>query len=219
MNVKQKDMAIKLMSDIQKSGNAKKKLVIGMSGASGAILGIELLKYLKNCEEWETHLVITKGAEETIIQETGLLPAEVARLADKVYSSDRIGENIGSGTFKTEGMVIVPCSMKTAAGIVCGYSDNLLLRAADVTMKEGRKLVLVARECPLSTIHLRNLLHLSEMGVIILPPMLSFYNKPCSVDDMVKHITAKILDKFDIEMEGFKRWGESPIQDTGSSET
>jgi len=212
-------MAIKLMSDIQKSGNAKKKLVIGMSGASGAILGIELLKYLKNCEEWETHLVITKGAEETIIQETGLLPAEVARLADKVYSSDRIGENIGSGTFKTEGMVIVPCSMKTAAGIVCGYSDNLLLRAADVTMKEGRKLVLVARECPLSTIHLRNLLHLSEMGAIILPPMLSFYNKPCSVDDMVRHITAKILDKFDIEMEGFKRWGESPIQDTGSSET
>lgn len=212
-------MVIKLMSDIQKSGNAKKKLVIGMSGASGAILGIELLKYLKNCEEWETHLVITKGAEETIIQETGLLPAEVARLADKVYSSDRIGENIGSGTFKTEGMVIVPCSMKTAAGIVCGYSDNLLLRAADVTMKEGRKLVLVARECPLSTIHLRNLLHLSEMGAIILPPMLSFYNKPCSVDDMVKHITAKILDKFDIEMEGFKRWGESPIQDTGSSET
>jgi 4-hydroxy-3-polyprenylbenzoate decarboxylase len=188
---------------------SKKRLVIGMSGASGAILGIEILKILREYPEWETHLVISKGAEQTIIQETKYKPIEVIDLADKVYSVKDIGASIASGTFKTEGMVIIPCSMKTVAGIACGYSDNLLLRAADVTIKEKRKLVIAARECPLSTIHLRNMLSLSELGAIIIPPMMSYYNKPTSIEDLNLHIIGKILDKFNIEVSGFNRWGEA----------
>lgn len=196
------------MKDIAKINN-KKRLVIGMSGASGAILGIEMLKILKENSQWETHLVISRGAEETIIQETEYEPMEVMNLADKVYSVKDIGASIASGTFKAEGMIIVPCSMKTVAGIACGYSDNLLLRAADVTIKERRKLVIVARESPLSTIHLRNMLSLSELGAIIVPPMISYYNKPASLEDLNRHVIGKILDKFDIEVNGFNRWGES----------
>ncbi|WP_286910046.1 UbiX family flavin prenyltransferase [Clostridium sp. UBA1652] len=188
--------------------NRKKRLVVGMSGASGAILGIELLKILKENPEWESHLVISRGAEETILQETTYKVGEVGALADKVYSIKDIGASIASGTFKTEGMIILPCSMKTLAGVASGYSDNLLLRAADVTIKEKRKLILAARETPLSTIHLRNMLTLSELGAYIIPPMVTYYNKPESIEDMNHHIVAKILDKFDIEVDGFKRWGE-----------
>ncbi len=188
--------------------NKKKRLVVGMSGASGAILGIELLKILKENPEWETHLVISRGAEETILQETTYKVKEVGALADKVYSIKDIGASIASGTFKTEGMIILPCSMKTLAGVASGYSDNLLLRAADVTIKEKRKLILAARETPLSTIHLRNMLTLSELGAYIIPPMVTYYNKPESIEDMNHHIIDKILDKFDIEVDGFKRWGE-----------
>lgn len=188
--------------------NRRKRLVVGMSGASGAILGIELLKILKENPEWETHLVISRGAEATILQETTYKLEEVGTLADKVYSIKDIGAGIASGTFKTEGMIILPCSMKTLAGIASGYSDNLLLRAADVTIKEKRKLILAVRETPLSTIHLRNMLTLSELGAYIIPPMVTYYNKPESIEDMNHHIVAKILDKFDIEVDGFKRWGE-----------
>lgn len=188
--------------------NKKKRLVVGMSGASGAILGIELLKILKENPEWETHLVISRGAEEAILQETSYKVEEVGALADKVYSIKDIGASIASGTFKTEGMIILPCSMKTLAGVASGYSDNLLLRAADVIIKEKRKLILAARETPLSTIHLRNMLTLSELGAYIIPPMVTYYNKPESIEDMNHHIVAKILDKFDIEVDGFKRWGE-----------
>ncbi|OAA90442.1 UbiX family flavin prenyltransferase [Clostridium ljungdahlii] len=198
------------MEDTKRSSN-KKRLVIGMSGASGAILGIEILKILREYSEWETHLVISKGAEETIAGETNYKLKDVTDLADKVYSIKDIGASIASGTFKTEGMIIVPCSMKTVAGIACGYSDNLLLRAADVIIKEKRKLILVARECPLSTIHLRNMLSLSELGVIIMPPMVSYYNKPVDINDLNKHIIGKILDRFGIEISGFNRWGESDV--------
>lgn len=187
----------------------KKRLVVGMSGASGAVLGIELLKALKENPEWETHLVISKGAEETILQETDYKPIEIMSLADKVYSIKDIGASIASGTFKTEGMIVVPCSMKTAAGIASGYSDNLLLRAADVTIKERRNLVLITRECPLSTIHLRNMLSLSELGAIIMPPVATYYNKPVCLEDMNRHIVGKILDRFGIELTGFNRWGEA----------
>ena len=188
--------------------NKKKRLIVGMSGASGAILGIELLKVLKKNPEWETHLVISRGAEETILQETDYKVEEVGALADKVYSNKDIGASIASGTFKTDGMIIIPCSMKTLAGISSGYSDSLLLRAADVIIKEKRKLILVPRETPLSTIHLRNMLTLSELGAYIIPPMITYYNKPANIEDMNRHIVAKILDKFDIEVERFKRWGE-----------
>lgn len=185
----------------------KKRLVVGMSGASGAILGIQMLKILREHHEWETHLVVSDGAQQTIIQETKYKPIDVMNLADKVYSVKDIGASIASGTFKTEGMIIIPCSMKTVAGIACGYSDNLLLRAADVTIKEKRKLVLITRESPLSTIHLRNMLFLSELGAIIIPPMMSYYNKPSNIEDLNLHIIGKILDKFDIEVSGFNRWG------------
>lgn len=189
----------------------KKRLVIGMSGASGALLGIQMLEILRENPEWESHLVISKGAEETIKQETEYTVEDVMELADKVYSIKDIGASIASGTFKTEGMVIVPCSMKTVAGIACGYSDNLLLRAADVTIKERRNLVLVARESPLSTIHLRNMLSLSELGAIIMPPMITYYNKPHNLNDLNRHIIAKVLDRFGIEVNGFNRWGEVSV--------
>ena len=186
----------------------KKRLVIGMSGASGALLGIQMLEILKENPDWESHLVISKGAEETIKQETEYMIEDVVKLADKFYSIKDIGASIASGTFKTEGMVIVPCSMKTVAGVACGYSDNLLLRAADVTIKERRNLVLVARESPLSTIHLRNMLTLSELVAIIIPPMITYYNKPDNLNDLNRHIIGKVLDRFDIEVNGFNRWGE-----------
>ena len=179
-----------------------------MSGASGAILGIEILSILHAAPEWETHLVISKGAEATIRQETPYQPEEVKALADAVYAISDIGAAIASGTFRTAGMVIVPCSMKTVAGVASGYSDNLLLRAADVTIKERRPLVLVARECPLSPIHLRNLLTLAELGAIIMPPMLSYYNHPAAIADLNRHMVAKILDRFEVEVSGYQRWGE-----------
>ncbi|MDF2635083.1 MAG: aromatic acid decarboxylase [Pelosinus sp.] len=188
--------------------NNKKRLVVGMSGASGAILGIELLQILREHPDYETHLIISKGAEETILQETDYKVAEVIDLADKVYDINNIGAGIASGTFKTEGMIIVPCSMKTVAGIASGYSDNLLLRAADVTIKERRGLALATRECPLSAIHLRNMLSLAELGAFIMPPMITYYNKPISIKDMNRHIIGKILEKFGIEVNGFIRWCE-----------
>jgi len=194
---------------MEKMINKKKRLVIGMSGASGAILGINMLEILKEYPEWESHLVISRGAELTIADETNYTIEQVKNLADKVYDIYDIGDSIASGTFKTEGMVIIPCSMKTVAGVATGYSDNLLLRAADVTLKEGRKLILIARESPLSLIHLRNMIACAEAGAMILPPMITYYNKPLSIEDMNRHIVAKILDKFDIEVKGFKRWGEN----------
>ncbi|GMB01110.1 UbiX family flavin prenyltransferase [Pelosinus sp. IPA-1] len=188
---------------------SKKRLVVGISGASGVILGIELLKMLQVLSDYETHLVVSRGAELTIAAETEYSVGEVLRLADYTYDIKNIGASIASGTFKTAGMIIVPCSMKTAAGVACGYSDNLLLRAADVTIKEKRNLVVVPRESPLSTIHLKNMLVLAEAGAIIIPPMVTYYNKPLGFEDMNRHIIGKILDKFGIEARGFTRWGEN----------
>jgi flavin prenyltransferase len=133
---------------------------------------------------------------------------EVAALATRCHPLEDVGASIASGTFKTRGMVIVPCSMKTLAGVASGYSDNLLLRAADVTLKERRKLVLVARESPLSPVHLRNMQTVSDDGAILLPPMLTFYNRPECIDDLVRHMVGKILDIFDLELPRFKRWGQ-----------
>ena len=161
----------------------KKRLVVGIGGGSGIPLAKELLSQLQKIEEIETHLVYTRGAEITAAQESELSMGEICALADVVYDNKDIGAAIASGTYKTVGMVVVPCSMKTVAGIHSGYTDNLLLRAADVTLKERRKLILVARECPFNTIHLRNLYELSQMSVEILPPMLTYYNHPQTVAD------------------------------------
>lgn len=182
---------------------AEKRLIVGVSGASGAPLAVALLRALKETDI-QTHAVITHGGELTLKQECAL--ESLAEFADVLYDNRDIGAGPASGSFKTMGMVVIPCSMKTAAGIYCGYSDNLLLRAADVTLKERRKLVLVARETPFSTIHLRNLYELSRMGAVILPPMLSYYHKPESIEEMSHHVVCKVLDQFGIEIPDYRRW-------------
>lgn len=184
----------------------KQRIIIGMSGASGIPIAVELLRQLKNAPDIESHLVYTKSFEMTIPFETEWTLEDIRSLADTVYDNRNIGAGPASGTFRTMGMVIVPCSMKTLAGIVSGYSDNLLLRAADVTLKERRKLVLVTRECPLGTVHLRNMYEASQLGAVILPPVLSFYNHPESLEDCTKHIVGKILDQFGLECDDMKRW-------------
>jgi polyprenyl P-hydroxybenzoate/phenylacrylic acid decarboxylase-like protein len=184
----------------------KKRLIIALSGASGARLGISLLEAMGGFPEWETHLVISGGAEKTITMETDHTVEEVRRLATRVHDHSAIGASIASGTFRTEGMAVIPCSMKTLAGIASGYAENLILRAADVTIKERRRLVLVTRETPLSPIHLKNMLTLAEMGVDIMPPMLSFYHKPEKIEDMTRHIVGKVMGAFGLELENFHRW-------------
>ena len=186
-------------------GMGTKRLVVGMTGASGAVLALELLRRLRDNPEWETHFVMSRGAEITLDCELPGRKRELLDLADRVYDNSQIGAAIASGSFAAAGMVVVPCSMKTVAGIHGGYADTLLLRAADVTVKEGRPLVLVPRETPLSPIHLRNLYELSMMGAAVLPPVLTFYNGPQTVDDMVEHIVGKILDRLGIPAE-YRRW-------------
>ena len=186
----------------------KTRLVVGISGASGVPIAIEILKTLAATEQVETHLVVSRGAEETIRQETALSLEELFRLADVAHDNKNIGASIASGSFKTGGMIVAPCSMKTLAGIASGYSDTLLLRAADVTLKESRRLVLLVRESPFSAIHLRNMLELARLGAVILPPVLTYYNHPATIDDMTRHIAAKCLDFFSIEHPGFRRWGD-----------
>lgn len=184
----------------------KRRLIVGISGASGAPLATELLLQLREQENVETHLVYTQGAALTLQMESGAIPEEWEALADCVYSNTDLGAALASGSFQTMGMVIAPCSMKTLAGIHSGYSDSLLLRAADVTLKERRKLVLAVRETPLSPIHLRNMYDLSLMGAVILPPMLSYYQSPKSVKDCTRHIVGKLLDQFGLESGSYQRW-------------
>jgi 4-hydroxy-3-polyprenylbenzoate decarboxylase len=182
------------------------RLIVGMTGATGAVFGIRLLENLAELPEVETHLVLSRWARTTIELETGRGVREVAALADVVHSPDDQGATIASGSFRTDGMVIVPCSMKTLAGIRAGYADGLVGRAADVMLKERRPLVLVPRETPLSEIHLENMLDLARKGVRIVPPMPAFYNHPASVDDIVDHVTARILDQFELPAPAAKRW-------------
>lgn len=185
----------------------KKRIIVGISGASGMPLALELLRQLQGRrEKIETHLLYTDGAVQTCAGRPDRSLEQLEKMADYVHDNHNIGAAPASGSFRTDGMIVVPCSMKTVAGIASGYSDNLLLRAADVTLKERRRLVLVTRECPLSSIHLRNMYELSRMGAVILPPVLSFYNHPDSLDCCVKHITGKILDLFGMEGEGYHRW-------------
>lgn len=174
----------------------KKRLLIGMSGASGAPITVELLKKLQSADAVESHLIVTRGAELTLRQETGLSPEELTALADVCYQNEDISAAPASGSFLFEGMIVVPCSMKTAAGIASGYSDNLLLRAADVTLKERRKMILVARESPLSTIHLKNLYELSRMGVMIMPPMLTYYRSLATLEGCTEYMAERILRQF-----------------------
>ncbi|WP_026924248.1 non-oxidative hydroxyarylic acid decarboxylases subunit B [Glycomyces arizonensis] len=182
------------------------RLIVGMTGATGAVFGVRLLEALRAVEGVETHLVISKWARTTLKLETGRSAAEVARLADHSYGPGEQAAPISSGSFRTDGMIIAPCSMKTVAGIRTGYTEGLIGRAADVVLKERRKLVLVARESPLSDIHLENLLALSRMGAVVMPPVPAFYNHPQSVEDVVDHIVVRVLDQFDLPSAGARRW-------------
>ena len=190
------------------NANTKKRVVIGMSGASGAILGIEALRIFRELGGYETHLIVSTGAELTIALETGATLDEVRGLADVVHDNANLGAAVASGSFRTMGMLVVPCSMKTVAGIAHGFSDNLLLRAADVMLKEGRPLVLMPRETPLSIIHLRNLLAAAEAGAAIVPPMVTHYHGPTSIADMNRHLLGKALGRMGIDLPGMRRWGE-----------
>lgn len=182
------------------------KIIVGISGASGVQMGYRFLEALKEFEEVESHLVISHGAECTFGLETGCSLDEVKALADVVYDDDDLGACISSGSFKTDGMVIIPCSMKTLAAVSCGFASNLVARAADVCLKENRRVILVPREMPLSKIHCKNLLAAAEAGCTIIPPMLTFYSDYGSVAEQVDHVIGKILMQFDLEYRRFKSW-------------
>lgn len=184
------------------------KLIIAMTGASGSIYGIRLLKYLKGRQDIETHLVISKTAESVILHETDYENSEqVKRLADFYHQDDDLTAPISSGSFLTDGMIVAPCSAKTLSAVAHSYSDNLITRACDVTLKERRKLVLVFRETPLTLSHIENMKQVTSMGGIILPPVPGFYYKPQTIDDLINHAMGKVLDLFAIEHNLFKRWG------------
>ncbi|MBL42514.1 MAG: phenolic acid decarboxylase [Rhodospirillaceae bacterium] len=182
------------------------KIIIGISGASGSIFGVRLLEILREINDVETHLIVSKWGQQTLEYETELSISEVRDLADYSYSQSEMGAAISSGSFLTDGMIIAPCSMRTVAAIANGISENLIHRAADVIIKEKRKLVLLPREAPLSQIHLENLLKLSRIGVVILPPDPAFYNKPKSIQDIVNHVVLKSCDQFDIKIDIGERW-------------
>jgi 4-hydroxy-3-polyprenylbenzoate decarboxylase len=181
------------------------KMIIGISGASGAVYGLELLKALK-AASIETHLVVSKAAQITLAHETGYSLAQAQALASYSHSVSDLSASIASGSFKTAGMIVAPCSMRSLAEIATAHTTTLLTRAADVVLKERRKLVLMVRETPLHAAHLRNMLAVTEMGGIIAPPVPAFYSQPASLDDMVRHTIGRVLDLFDIDHALVRRW-------------
>jgi 4-hydroxy-3-polyprenylbenzoate decarboxylase len=184
------------------------KLIVGISGASGVIYGIRLLEVLHSVEDVETHLVMSNAAKQTMSLETDYTINEVTSLANRVYRFADIAAAISSGSFKTRGMVVIPCSMKTLSGIVHSYTDNLLLRAADVVLKERRRLVLVVRETPLHLGHIRLMAQAAEIGSVIMPPVPAFYHRPQTLDDLINQTVNRVLDLFDLELpqDLFQRW-------------
>ncbi|MFN4275576.1 MAG: UbiX family flavin prenyltransferase [Ferrovibrio sp.] len=191
---------------------AQRRLVVGITGASGVIYGIRLLESLKG-SGIESHLVMTRAAEMTIAYETSYAPQQVKALADRTYPITDIGAAIASGSFHTLGMAVMPCSMKTLAEIATGVTGNLLSRAADVTLKERRRLVLVPRETPLHLGHIRNMASVTEMGAIVAPPMPGFYAQPQTLDDLINHTVGRVLDLFGIDSGLVKRWNGKPRKD------
>jgi len=182
-----------------------RRIIVAMTGATGTIYGIRLLEMLKD-SDIETHLVLSRWASRTLVDETSYAVEEVHALATRVYPLTDQGAAISSGSFITDGMIVVPCSMRTLAAIAHGLGDNLIHRAADVTLKERRRLVLAVREAPLSEIHLENMLKLSRMGVVIVPPVPAFYSKPQTIDDVVNYTVARLLDQLDIHLDVRNRW-------------
>jgi 4-hydroxy-3-polyprenylbenzoate decarboxylase len=187
------------------------KLIVGITGATGTIYGVRLLERLREAGV-ETHVVISRWGARTLVHETPYSRAQVEAIAHTVYPSGDMGAAISSGSFQTAGMIVVPCTAKTLGAIAHGYGDSLIPRAADVVLKERRRLVLGIREAPLSDIHLENMLKLSRMGAVILPPMPAFYTNPKTIADIVDHTVARMLDQFGIEVPGMERWsGEMEV--------
>ena len=182
------------------------RLVVGISGASGVIYGIRLLELLREAPGIELHVIVSDAARRTIAEETDVSAAAVEALAARRYSNKDIGAAVASGSFKTDGMVIAPCSVKTAAAIAHSAADTLMVRAADVTLKEGRPLILLVRETPLHLGHLRVLTALAEMGAVILPPMPAFYHRPKQIDDLINHTLARVLDRLAIPQSLVPEW-------------
>ena len=181
------------------------RLIVALSGATGSIYGVRLLECLRDAGV-ETHLVISRWGARTLMHETPYSREQVEALASVTYAAGDMGAAISSGSFRTDGMIVAPCSAKTLAAIAHGYGDNLIHRAADVVIKERRRLVLAVREAPLSDIHLENMLKLSRMGVVMLPPLPAFYNHPATIDDLVDQAVARMLDQFGLETRGVERW-------------
>lgn len=182
------------------------RIIVGVTGASGVEMSYYLLKALRSVENMEIFLIVSEGAKLTWELESEVPLENLMSLADYVLSNRDLAASISSGSFMTDGMIIMPCSMKTLAGIVAGYAENLVIRAADVCMKEGRKIVLVPREMPFSRLHLRNLKEAADFGCVIIPPMLTFYNGPKTMDDQINHVVGKILMQFGITYDKFKPW-------------
>lgn len=187
-----------------------RRLIVGISGASGVVYGIRLLEVLRDAG-FETHLIMSKSAELTLTYETDLKVSAVKAMAHTVYANTDVGAAVSSGSFKTLGMIIAPCSIRTVSEIATGVTSSLLSRAADVVLKERRRLVLMVRESPLHTGHLRTLTQASEIGAIIAPPLPGFYARPQTIDDMVDHTVGRVLDLFDIDVDLVRRWGEAPM--------
>ncbi len=183
-----------------------KRMIIAITGASGVIYGIHMLRAMRETP-YETHLIISESGCRNIEIETGMNPDEIKQMADYNYSYVDVGAALASGSFITEGMVVIPCTIKTLSGIANSYSDNLIVRAADVTLKEKRKLLLVVRETPLHIGHLRLMTMAAEMGAHLLPPVPSFYHQPKTIEDIINHTIGKIFDYFHVEHNLFKRWG------------
>ena len=188
----------------------KQRIIIGITGASGVIYGVRALEALADRDEFETHLVVSEGAAVNIAIETSYKLDAVKALADVCHSDDNLAASIASGSFRTLGMMVLPCSIKTLSGIATSYADNLVVRAADVVLKEGRKLVLAVRETPLHLGHLKLQVQAAEAGAVILPPVPAFYHDPESIDDIVNHTVGRVFDQFGIEHDLYRRWGERP---------
>ena len=188
-------------------GGRRRRIIVAITGATGAVYGLRLLAHLRAAPGIETHLVMSDAALLTVHQELGLQRRDVEALADVVHRNGDIGAAIASGSFQTDGMVIAPCSMKTLAAVAHGLSDNLVARAADVVLKERRRLILMVRETPFNLAHLRNMTAVTEMGGIVFPPLPSFYNLPTSIEQMVDHTVARVLDLLGIENDAAPRWG------------
>ena len=188
--------------------DSMRRIIVGISGASGVIYGVRLLQLLREAEV-ESHLIISKSAQVTLAYETDLKLADVTALADHVYRNDDLAACVSSGSYRTLGMVVAPCSMRSLAEIAQANSSSLLTRAADVVLKERKRLVLLARETPLNAAHIRNMLTVTDMGAIVAPPVPAFYSRPQSLEQMIDHTLGRVLDLFDIDSGSVKRWSGS----------